>query len=806
MKTSFSGLASSLAVLSLLGSHLGLVSSRPMPKSNSAFMRKNHNHRGGAHHRMKRQTTGSSCASSVAQSIAAPKSNIWAGLTDPEAAAVTAWLFDQSSLNLTVSDKAGEWDNSIVLVELMIPNKTDSLAYIDNGAAAPQRYAHVVLDNRATENPYYEDLLVGPLPIKNGTTHYEPLDYPFTRKSAGRIRNLDADYDSIYTNWVLNITASITDITQELWGGTVLGKDDDVADVWEQDPLWQDDGIIHWYQFWGYATDNFDEETLLPLGLYFSGNITGRDPSLWTFEGWLYNNEFYTTTEEFRTAFSSPGFEKLKPNVGGPWAATDQQGEVPELDTLSPPVPVAPMGSRYFVDEAERYVKWMDFEFYIAFTRDTGMSIFDIKYKGERIIYELGLQEALAHYAGNDPIQSGTAYLDSFYGFGPYSFQLVPGYDCPAYATYLNSTYYTDETTHTHVDSICLFESTADYPIQRHSTRGYVSVTKNVFFTVRNICTIGNYDYMFSYSFYMDGSLHVEVRASGYIQSAYWAHNGDYGFQIHDALSGSMHDHVLNFKLDMDVLGTDNTLTTTTLVPTAEVYPWSKGKARNTMKLARSMVASEDDGKLMWPANGATEYTVANLNATNAYGEPRGYRIMPSSGTIHLTVEDSSNLANAANWAGHDLFVTRQKDTEPRSAHPRNTQDVHDPLVDFDAFFDGEPLVQEDLVIWFNLGMHHVPHTGDLPNTVFTTAHSGLHILPLNYLPGDPSRQTVNMVRIDYDGGNTTHVESFGQTQPTCDLHLASTEPNLYAYTGDVVIRKFPFDPNEPYYETDSIV
>lgn len=41
------------------------------------------------------------------------------------------------------------------------------------------------------------------------------------------------------------------------------------------------------------------------------------------------------------------------------------------------------------------------------------MTLFDIKYKGERIIYELGLQEAIAHYAGHDPAQSGVAYLDT---------------------------------------------------------------------------------------------------------------------------------------------------------------------------------------------------------------------------------------------------------------------------------------------------------------------------------------------------------------------------------------------------------
>lgn len=212
----------------------------------------------------------------------------------------------------------------------------------------------------------------------------------------------------------------------------------------------------------------------------------------------------------------------------------------------------------------------MDFSFYISFNRDTGMKLFDVRYKGERIIYELSLQEAMAHYAGSDPFQSGTAYLDSYYGFGPYTFELVGGYDCPSYATYLNTSFYVDETTHTHVNSLCLFEMDPGYPIQRHSTASYVSVTKNIMLVLRTVSTVGNYDYMFEYGFYLDGSIRVTVRASGYIQSAYWAHNGDYGFKIHDNLSGSMHDHVLNYKLDMDINGTANTLMKTAIVPVSE--------------------------------------------------------------------------------------------------------------------------------------------------------------------------------------------------------------------------------------------
>ena len=69
---------------------------------------------------------------------------------------------------------------------------------------------------------------------------------------------------------------------------------------------------------------------------------------------------------------------------------------------------------------------------------------------------------------------------------------------CPTYATYLNTSSYG----FTKPNSICLFEFDADYPIQRH---GYQSNTKNIYLVVRTVTTVGNYDYMLTYEFYMDG-------------------------------------------------------------------------------------------------------------------------------------------------------------------------------------------------------------------------------------------------------------------------------------------------------------
>lgn len=183
------------------------------------------------------------------------------------------------------------------------------------------------------------------------------------------------------------------------------------------------------------------------------------------------------------------------------------------------------------------------------------------------------------------------------------------------------------------------------------------------------------------------------------------------------------------------------------------------------MKLQRSNVTSEDEGKINWPANAQIMYIVSNFDEKNKFGEPRGYRIMPSrGGGMHLTIQESDNLFNSQSFATHQLYVTKQHDYEQAISHAGNAYDPREPIIDFADYFNGESLVQEDLVLWFNLGMHHVstrwtklelfgslfdprpsplvdldsssqvPHTGDIPNTVQTTAQASMMISPVRSL------------------------------------------------------------------------
>ena len=78
---------------------------------------------------------------------------------------------------------------------------------------------------------------------------------------------------------------------------------------------------------------------------------------------------------------------------------------------------------------------------------------------------------------------------------------------------------------------------------------------------------------------------------------------------------------------------------------------------------------------LDWPRNSGKMYVILNNNSTNAWGEKRGYRITAGTGMgtpSHLTILNSTSMSKAAEWAARDLWVVKQKDTDPRSASPMN--------------------------------------------------------------------------------------------------------------------------------------
>lgn len=118
--------------------------------------------------------------------------------------------------------------------------------------------------------------------------------------------------------------------------------------------------VIMWQGFNAPVTSEFDTISLLPLGLYMRSDITGRDPENWKVTGWVYNNVFYSTLDDFRKVVDEPGFKSLGKNVDEPWAHTKTHGEPLPLDDLPPPAPIQAGKERFTVDDEENYVTWSE--------------------------------------------------------------------------------------------------------------------------------------------------------------------------------------------------------------------------------------------------------------------------------------------------------------------------------------------------------------------------------------------------------------------------------------------------------------
>jgi primary-amine oxidase len=161
------------------------ASARPSPKVPS-FVKAPHRH----HYR-----NNDSPSLSTPQKTTAPYKNIFNSLTNDEAASIISFLHSQESLNLTAADSAGSWDNSIMVVDLAAPNKTDALSYFAGGDE-PSRWATASISFGATEEPYVQQWVVGPLPLDDGAMFYP--DTFGTHTDDAKIRIYDMDDSSAF--------------------------------------------------------------------------------------------------------------------------------------------------------------------------------------------------------------------------------------------------------------------------------------------------------------------------------------------------------------------------------------------------------------------------------------------------------------------------------------------------------------------------------------------------------------------------------------------------------------------------------
>lgn len=133
-----------------------------------------------------------------------------------------------------------------------------------------------------------------------------------------------------------------------------------------------------------------------PSDLYIQFDISGTDASLWKSLKVVYNLKLYNSVSDFYQAWKSGSVTKTPPpTTDTNFLLKNQTGTIRDLEDRLAPTVLSLDGNRYKVDKQNQYVEYMGWSFYIRFDYDVGMQFYDIKFKGERILYELSLQGKL---------------------------------------------------------------------------------------------------------------------------------------------------------------------------------------------------------------------------------------------------------------------------------------------------------------------------------------------------------------------------------------------------------------------------
>ena len=234
--------------------------------------------------------------------------------------------------------------------------------------------------------------------------------------------------------------------------------------------------------------------------------------------------------------------------------------------------------------------------------------------------------------------------------------------------------------------------------------------------------------------------MEVRVSTSGYVQATYWTSNeAPYGNQIHPGVAGTIHDHLINYKVDLDIVGRKNSYETIDIQVENITNPWFPKAKRVQKVINRNLRRTEKAAIYKQNFEHPKYLNFFSEGNVNRMGVNRGYRIHIRDMMNQMYPKDWG-LVRGAGWTKNQMTVTRRKEKEDRSSSIYNQYSMLNPVVDFQRFTaDNESIVNEDLVAWVTVGMMHVPHSEDIPNTATAANSASFYLRPYNYFEEDLS-------------------------------------------------------------------
>ena len=403
-------------------------------------------------------------------------------------------------------------------------------------------------------------------------------------------------------------------------------------------------------------------------------------------------------------------------------------------------------------------VLWQKWRFRFEIDDREGLVLHQIGYEDENkirpILYRAGVSEVSVPYGAPGPGWVWRSPIDEGeYGLGRLTTTLRPGHEVPSNATTLEVPYANSVGVVKNKEgAVAIWEQDGGILWEHHDDdANRTSTRRGRQLVIGHMFTLGNYDYFSQWMFNQDGSIDVKVTLNGDVLAQgvvakdcqVCATEPDeegrliptgierYGTLMAPNIVGINHQHFFCFRLDFDVDGVGNSVYEMNIRPINEARGHLE---QNTFMNEKTLLLREEDARRDLNEYNNRCWKVFNPTAPRYLSHFPGYLLEPGNNAYPYSHEDSYNRKRAG-FLKHHFWTTNYSPTEIYAAGDYPASSIGGQGLP--VWSDDSSIVDKDLVLWYTVGITHIPRVEDWP--VMPSASMGFKIMPEGFFKRNPA-------------------------------------------------------------------
>ncbi|MEH2095521.1 primary-amine oxidase [Nostoc sp.] len=401
-----------------------------------------------------------------------------------------------------------------------------------------------------------------------------------------------------------------------------------------------------------------------------------------------------------------------------------------------------PNGKSFEIEDNQ--ISWQGWKFRYLMHPRSGLALYQVTYDDGKnvrpVLYRASLSEMVVPYGDPNPTWSFRNAFDvGEYNLGLLANTMELGKEIPENGLLLDAVFANEQGEPYKIPGVVgIYERDRgmlwkhyDYNTQRNDVR------RSRELVISMTAAVDNYDYSLNWIFHQDGTLEVQNELTGIVlgqgtTAEKESEDNSYGRLIAKNIFGVNHQHFFNYRLDFDVDGQANSV----MEMNVKALPMDdKNPLGNAIAVAETPLTKETAAVRDLDMKSSREWMIVSADKKNPLGVAPGYMLMPGGNSVFFPVE-GSKIRQKAEFATHHVWVTKYKPSELYAGgdYPNQTQPGQG-LPKYIA--DDEPLMGEDIVLWYTMGVTHIPRSEDWP--VMPVHQVGFKLVPRGFFSRNPA-------------------------------------------------------------------